>query len=125
MLTGIRYRIYNILQVYYKRQMYLKEDAEKIHQSPFNKGVTLKGYGFCNEEMLYLDMPRRDYENYLKLRYLVFRIASNELMRLYFPRIISRIEELARSQNFARSFLFFVKSLHYMKEEISENLHLA
>ena len=98
--------------------MNICDEAPKIRQSSLMNGTTIKGYGFCVEEMIFLDMTREDYENYVHLRSLVFRMASCELMYLYFPRILREVEKLARSCDLASSFFFVVKSLHFMREEI-------
>ena len=97
----------------------LKEEVEKVQRSSKKERNTIYDYGFCSEEMVYLEMPPQDYKNYLRLRKLVFRMATCDLMRLYFPKILLEMEKIARLSDLPSSFLFFVRSLHVMKAEIS------
>ena len=104
--------------MYQNRQQKLKDEADKIQQSSKKEKSPICDYGFCLEEMQYLDMSPQDYKNYLRLRKLVFRMASCELMRVYFPQILFETEKIARFNDLPSSFLFFVNSLHVMKAEI-------
>ena len=118
--TGNSFQSFAVLQFRRVRRSSISCETSKIYNMVRrrNSARTIRGFGYLDEEMGGLQMERKDYEYYLKLRNLALKLAFSDTLNVYFHRVMVKLDELALSSKIDECFAFLAESFECIEEEI-------
>ena len=79
----------------------------------------IRGFGYYDKEMDGLQMNKKEYIFFNRLRNLALKLAFDDILNVYFHRILARLDELALSSNVDDCFVFLVETYECIEEEIA------
>ena len=102
------------------RKLYLAHEISKIQRAiPDANAKIIGGFKYFDKEMSGLQMSLKQYLLLIKLRNFTLRIALNKTLRIYFPRIIQKLDELSLRSSVVDCFVFIAESLECIENEIN------
>ena len=102
------------------RKLYIAHEISKIQRAiPDANAKIIGGFKYFDKEMSGLQMSLKQYLLLIKLRNFTLRIALNKTLRIYFPRIIQKLDELSLRSSVVDCFVFIAESLECIENKIN------